>query len=346
MRETLENPPGGVARRTVLKATAWSAPVVAMAVATPFAAASTTIDLKLEAQPFGDSLSAFSPDGVTRYTLAFPGAFSASAAGATPAPVGSTLIAVFDSRLVGGLAVTVGGQPAVAGSTTTSGNRTTATFTVPVEIPANGASVTVEPVFGTWNTDTWVADAEPYVLTLQAPAGTTDPNQADNSVTSTAVYTDAFDEGVTATWGTATVPQTGAPSSPFTVAVPQTVTLTAVAPGEVPSGQGFNIWGPTSLLTSTPSNTFTGVYMAVSVTSATLDGADVLSSIGTPTGDLKNGFHVDVNTAIPAGKQLVIGLDVSVDTASREHVYAGGSVNLTSSGGDRNDANNATNAPA
>ncbi|MCS3843442.1 hypothetical protein [Microbacterium sp. AK031] len=58
----------GIARRTVLKASAWSVPVVAAAVATPLAAASTAVDLEL-AGFAGDTFTGLSPDLLRAYSI-------------------------------------------------------------------------------------------------------------------------------------------------------------------------------------------------------------------------------------------------------------------------------------
>ncbi|WP_157074907.1 hypothetical protein [Janibacter limosus] len=50
----------GPSRRTVAKTAAWAVPAVTVAAAAPTLAASTaTIDLALEAQPFGDGITTY-----------------------------------------------------------------------------------------------------------------------------------------------------------------------------------------------------------------------------------------------------------------------------------------------
>ncbi|MDI9891434.1 hypothetical protein [Microbacterium sp. IEGM 1404] len=64
--------PRGVARRSVLKAGAWSVPVVAVAVAAPAVSASTTANLALLPPQFGSGVPLFTPALTERYVASEP----------------------------------------------------------------------------------------------------------------------------------------------------------------------------------------------------------------------------------------------------------------------------------
>lgn len=64
--------PTGPDRRSILKAGAWSVPVVALAVAAPAASASTTANLALLPPQFGSSIPMFTPSLTQRYDASEP----------------------------------------------------------------------------------------------------------------------------------------------------------------------------------------------------------------------------------------------------------------------------------
>ncbi|KJL33501.1 hypothetical protein [Microbacterium azadirachtae] len=179
-------------RRTILKTTAWSVPVIAAAVATPLAAASVAPDLQLTPYPLGDTIHGVSPDGLQSYDLGMVAAFGATTLGTDPTPAGSVVTLTFDSRLLSGPWLTLdaynGTVVSVTGSTT-SGNVTTATFVLPVAVPA-GTALTFWPHFAppAGSTPPWYTDLNGYSVSIAPPAGTTDPVLGNNTVTSNPVY--------------------------------------------------------------------------------------------------------------------------------------------------------------
>lgn len=190
--ETDPAAPTGVSRRTMLRASAWSVPVVAVAVATPVAAASVTpeaIDLELTARPGGTRMIVTNPEGTRTLDLTIPFTFDATARGAT-ATAGSTLVLRFDVRLLDDLRVSVEGEPAERLTWEVAGNRRTETYALPGVIPADGVSVAIQPFFGTVSTSTYVPDAESYVVTLIAPSGISETDLSNNTVTLTPEYVD------------------------------------------------------------------------------------------------------------------------------------------------------------
>lgn len=189
MPETTRSNSNHPSRRAVLKASAWSVPVVAAAIATPLAAASTTGDVSIAAQPRGTSVSATGPDGTT-LELAVPAGFDLTTGGATRTPEGALVTLTFDNRLLDEPTLTMDGTPAQRTSLEQNGVVTTATFVLPLGIPANGTTIPIEVFFATFNATTWVGDARPLTVTV-TPAGGSDPDTANNTFVSAPVYTAA-----------------------------------------------------------------------------------------------------------------------------------------------------------
>ncbi|MGW9159243.1 hypothetical protein [Microbacterium sp. NPDC055665] len=189
MPETARPNPNGPSRRAVLKASAWSLPVVALAVATPLAAASATGDVSIAAQARGSAVSATGPDGTT-LELAVPAGFDLTTGGTTRTPEGALVTLTFDNRLLDEPTLTMDSSPAQRTSLQQNGVVTTATFILPFGIPANGTTIPIEVFFATFNATTWVGDARPLTVTV-TPAGGSDPDTANNTFVSTAVYTAA-----------------------------------------------------------------------------------------------------------------------------------------------------------
>lgn len=190
--ETIPAAPTGVSRRAVLRASAWSVPVVAVAVATPVTAASVVpgaIDLELTARPGGTRLIVTNPEGTRTLDLTVPFTFDATTRGAI-ATAGSTLVLSFDVRLLDDLSVALEGEPAERLTSEITGNTRTETYALPGVIPGDGAQVAIQPFFGTVVTSTFVPDAEPYVVTLIAPTGVSETDLSNNTVTLTPEYVD------------------------------------------------------------------------------------------------------------------------------------------------------------
>ena len=168
-------------RRTLLRASAWSVPIIALAVATPFAAASTAVDLELAARPGGDRIGGTDPEGTTAVDLTIPYTYDATSAGA---PVANAMLVVsFDTRMMDDPSVTIEGVPATPITSELHGTTRRVTFSLPVDIPGNGETIAIQPSFATVHRSTWVADASSYVVTLLGSAGTFDPTPSNNTVT-------------------------------------------------------------------------------------------------------------------------------------------------------------------
>lgn len=169
-------------RRTFLTVSAWALPVVAAAVATPMAVASTAIsDVALISGDGVTVIGATSPDDTQSYTLELPQTFNALTQSTDAVPPGASLVFSFDSRLIDVSSVQAGGTPAVLVSSANDGNVRTTTFRITTAIPS-GSFLVIEPVLGVINNGTWVSDARPYSVTIVAPAGTSDPELGNNTV--------------------------------------------------------------------------------------------------------------------------------------------------------------------
>lgn len=326
----------GIARRTVLKVSAWSVPVIAAAVSTPMAAASTAVDLELTGFA-GDTFIAFSPDRFRMYSIGITSQMRARAVGTTPTAAGSTLTISYDNRLLDGPSVRIDSTAAIAQSPTVNGNTTSVTFTLPVPIPATEVGAIIAVDFATSNMGLWLEDVAPY-STLLLPASGSDSNSSNNGWTSTAEYADTSDAAVSATWRPVSIANGNGDSIPCEVA--ETVTITANAPGNVPAGGSVHISGPTASTGFDVPYTYVESITGVTVTSALLDGVDVSALIGTPSPGMT--FSIPVNTEIPAGQSLVLGLDVAVIDNTTGWVWAGGSAGFTNYS-DREPTNNNTN---
>lgn len=181
MPETVRTTTGGPSRRTVLQASAWSIPVLAVAVATPLAAASVPIDLELVARPGGDRIGGTNPEGTQAVDLTVPFTYDATSANA---PVANAMLVIsFDTRLIDDPTVRMDGFPADLITSELAGTTRTVTFSLPFDVPASGETIAIQPSFATMNRSAWVPDAAPYVVTLLAPAGLLDLNPSNNSVT-------------------------------------------------------------------------------------------------------------------------------------------------------------------
>lgn len=180
MPETVQKTTSGATRRTILQASVWSIPVIAVAVATPLAAASTAIDLELLARPGGDRIGGTNPEGTQAVDLTLPFTYDATSAGAPVA--NATLVVSFDTRLIDGPGVTIDGFPAPQIATQLSGTTRTVTFSLPLDIPGNGDTIPIQPSFAVVNRTAWVPDAADYVVTLLGPGGLLDLDPSNNTV--------------------------------------------------------------------------------------------------------------------------------------------------------------------
>lgn len=179
----------GIQRRAILKTAVWSVPVVTAAIAAPLAAASTAIDLVLTTQPVGEGITGTSPSGLSTYQLSWTSRYDASTTGPDAAPAGASIALSFDARVFSASNASIGGVSLAEASSSTAGDVTTAIFTVPVAIPASGASISITIGFvGIGTSPAWYADVHPIAISLRAPAGYTDPNPANNTHSFSAVY--------------------------------------------------------------------------------------------------------------------------------------------------------------
>ncbi|MDQ0643995.1 hypothetical protein [Microbacterium murale] len=328
----------GVARRTVLKASAWSVPVIAAAVATPLAAASTAVDLQLRGLS-GDSVGALSPDGLRGYSIPIVAGMYARALGTTtPVAAGSTLTVSYDNRLMDGPSVTIDSTPGIAQAPIVNGNTTTVIFTLPAPIPAAEPGAQVMLGFD-FSDRAWFEDIEPFSIMLLPPTGS-DADTSNNGWTSEAEYFDTTDAALSATWRPATIVNGNGDAVACTVL--ETVTITANAPGDIPSGGQVTFGGPQASNEFTPPYTYVAPFTGVTVTSAQLDGVDVSSLIGTP--EVSERPSITVNTAIPAGQSLVLSLAVDVISSAPGWVWQSGYVQFFG-GNDRDQLNNNVQAP-
>lgn len=283
-------------------------------------------------------MSASSPDGLRAYTLPVTFRGRARVIGTTPMAPGSSLTLSFDNRLLDDATVEVDSTAAVAQTPTVNGNTTTVTFTLPVTIPTTADGVEIVIDFGVWNQEVWLEDVEPY-STLLLPATGSDSDSSNNGWTSTAQYVDTSDAAVSATWRPVTIVDGNGANIACNVA--ETITVTALTPGDIPSGTQVYIMGPSAsdgIVEPFDSiNTLTGV----TVTSAVLDGVDVSDLIGAPA---SSTFTIPVNTVIPAGQSLTLTLDVDVISSAPGWVWPGGSAGFNG-GFDRDALNNNIQAP-
>lgn len=320
-------------RRTVIKAGAWSVPVIAAAVATPLAAASTTteVDIAIGHIQAGDGFTATSPDGTraVEYSLSL----GAIATVSGTEPVNNAILTMqYDARLHPGTP-TVGepGNYIDAATVSTTVNLTTATFVIPT-IPANGGERWLAHQWDQQGTRAWYEDIHPVTMTVTPPSGITDPNLGNNSITSSVRYYDVTDNdaALSVVWEEVSRPDPF--GEPIRFNNPVAATIASLGTDPVPSGTSLTVWMRD------------GVLADVTVTSAVLDGADVSSSIGTPT---KSGptWSIPVNTEIPAGQSLVLDLGSQLPSTVPSGFTNSCELNIDNVA-DTNSDNNGVTAPA
>jgi len=316
-------------------------PVIAAAVATPLAAASVAVDLRLEALPFGDGLGAQSPDGLRQWSIGVPAAFEIHNDSTTAVPVGTVVTASSDVRVLGDPTFTLDsatGTTVPRASSQTTGNIVTSTFTIPAEIPAGG-SVTIYGGFGIWES-TWHEDLNPYVLSVLA-AG--DPTPENNVVTISVTYVDTNDGAVSAQWSTATITNEFDPSTPYVIDIPTSFSLTSLAPGGTSPEISFDVRGPQVYVgPSGAGGSWEDAFTGATITSALLDGVDVSSEI---VEESPLGFWLR-NTPISAGQTLAVTMTMTMNPGPASAVYpTPGAYIQTSIHNDRDSANDRAVSP-
>ena len=346
----------GFSRRTALKAAAWSVPVIAAATAVPaYAASGDTVDLALAGLPFGDTVSAMSPDKMRQYTIAIGGGFEASNVGAADVAAGSLLTVTFDARLFGEYTPTLGSQDGTpltpAGDSSTSGDVTTASFLMPA-LAAGAEPLEIYNRFGVWPGQDagWYDDVHPFVKTL-TPLDATDSDPSNNTLTAEAYYRDTVDAAVSVDWTTATIPNRDDPGAPYTVDVPKTITIESLTPGGTTEQTSFSFFSPDVLSPAedpAEASTWADGFTDVAIVSALLDGVDVTSELSDESGTgerfFANFWFRDL--AIEAGQTLVIEVDVTLRTDPIVGLGGnGGTVVLASMYPDRDETNNRAESP-
>jgi len=346
----------GFSRRTALKAAAWSVPVVAAATAVPaYAASGDSVDLAMSGLPFGDTISAMSPDRMRSYSIAISGGFEVSNLGATDVAAGSLLTATFDARLLGDYTPTLGSQDGTpltpAGDSSTSGDVTTASFLMPA-LPAGAEPIEIYNTFGVWPGQDagWYDDLQPFVRTV-TPLDATDSDPSNNVLTASVYYMDTVDAAVSVDWTTATIPNAYDPGAPYVVDVPKTITIESLTPGGTSEHTSFSFSAPTVLSPAedpTEAGTWTRAFVDATVVSALLDGVDVSSAISDEGGTGDN-FRANFwlrDFAFAAGQTLVVEVDVTLRTDPIGDLYQnGGTFVQVSMSPDRDETNNRAESP-
>ena len=300
----------GVPRRSVTRTAAWSVPVVTTALAAPALAASLseTIDLSMEARPYGDAMRAFNEDKSRGYEIVASAGFDARNLG-TEAVSGAVVTVSFDTRLMSNPQLEVDGTVQSPAETRTEGNLVIATFPLPDELPVGG-SVGLSPRLERAEPIPWHEDVEPYAIKISPPTGLVDANPGNNDVTMEPTYYDTHDAAVTATWARHELTASGGGTVP--VYVHDTVTVTADAPGDVPTDGGFSVHSPQALIGSED----VPIYEDVRIVSAMLDGQDVASAFEVDFVTDGGQYMWIVKNPIEVGQELVVkvAVDVTSDT--------------------------------
>lgn len=128
-----------------MKAAAWSAPVIAVAAATPAAAASTVegFDLAVQGMSMGATFTFYSSDGQTRYMAGEPGSVLVMNEGTETAPAGTVAQVTYDNRIhtptSTGYRFVENDETTAADFTivSTDGNSSTLAFVVQTPVPVN-----------------------------------------------------------------------------------------------------------------------------------------------------------------------------------------------------------------
>lgn len=235
----------GIERRALLRAGAWSVPVVAAVAAAPLAAASDGLRDLYVGGHAGETVIGFNSNKSRYFEQSITSAgqfFTVDGTDLTPA--GSIFRVEWDSRLFpSGAALMVDGVSLTAfetGNTGTHGAYATFIVTQPIPVgdPSNDAGLSWSVSLGAQATVFFPADNDlhPYVTLLTPPAGVTDPNPANNGWSAAASYGGAWDVAVTAsTWITVPVERTGEFPYPEDVRVVTGMTITNNGPSVAPA---------------------------------------------------------------------------------------------------------------
>lgn len=302
-------PARGINRRTVLTAAAWSAPIIATAVATPLAAASNApqFDLFMGGLQAGDALEFFSADLTMKYTDGFTNGFTLMNRGPEPAPAGTIVQMRYDNRIVtptdfeyrvgpeGSL------QPLSFTAPVSNGNESTVTFVLPVEVPVG------DDVFGPGTV--WVYTR--YALYVRYPNDalddykvmnwrilTTDGDTSNNlfgAVTPTTVPANS-------PWGLElSATHTAHATDHCAYNLPTAATITSVGPGTTPGNVTINL------------SLEAVVVMDATMTSLTIDG---VPATGTMSSAQPGLYTLALGRPLAAGQVVQVEFAYDVDPAA------------------------------
>lgn len=180
-----------VERRSVVRAAAWSAPVIALAVTAPAASASTVIDFDgaVTGLQMGSVTDIFNGDLTARYTVNVPLGFTFLNTGTVPIPAGTAASVTYDRRVFSpqGFEVRLGQVtiPLAHSVPVVAGDAATVTFNVPIEIqpntdPVSAAAVLVITRFSMHHD--YPNDAIDGLVTSRFAITLQDTNPANNSM--------------------------------------------------------------------------------------------------------------------------------------------------------------------
>ncbi len=289
-----------LSRRTVVTAAAWSAPVIAVAAATPAAAASTAgaVDLFADGLQMGSGMTYFNKDLTTRYETADPLGFTLLNNGPEPAPAGSVSVQVrYDNRVFTPTEVTISGSEPIPFSTpVASGDASTFTFTVPQQVEVetdvfgpnalrvitrfDGSFAYPNDVFDDYVEPSWTILSD------------------DDADTSNNIFGPFTSTPYPATpWGlTLETETTSLTSGSCTFDVPTSVTVTSVGPNPTPEA----VTGYLRL--------DTGLVSSVSLTGATHNGNSILSDVVFESSG--GAYSFNLGRPLEADDVVVLSFDV------------------------------------
>lgn len=296
----------GFSRRTIVKAAAWSAPVVAVAAATPAAAASTVqgIDLFADGLQMGSELIFFSTDLATRYIASEPMGFTLLNKGADTAPAGSvTVQARYDNRIYTptGVDLSVGGSTEAVAFDIVSvdGNASTISFVIPREMPTEtsvfGANAML--VFTRFEADiAYPNDTYDGYIAPQWTIMSADDSDVTNNVYGP--WTPASEPA--APWGLTLAAETSTLSAGSCSAeVASTVTIESIGPNPTPTAANGRMYVDAGLISN------------VSISSATLNGTDITSDVDFSRNEF-GSYDYTLGQTLAAGDTVVLSVDYEV----------------------------------
>jgi len=336
----------GFSRRTALKAAAWSVPVIAAATAVPaYAASGETVDLQVGWMQSGDVFQGYNADKSRMYSVTKPTGVEITNAGSVDVAAGSLLTMRYDARIFGPEAgAFIDDTELPAAGTQTANGVTTASFSLPA-FPVAGPEVTVRagmPLLTDPESMPWFEDIVGYSVTV-TPSGAVDATPDDNTVATETHYEDTTDGTVTATWTTGTVPNSQDPSAPHEIDIPETITITSLAPGATVTKVQFEVGLPQA--NDAEGNYAGRLLESFTVTSALLDGTDVTSSVSPVHPDAPGHLQIDGPSFAP-GQTLELVVDVAlISDAVHSITNNGGTQVYVTVAGDRESDNNAALGP-